>query len=235
MDLERYSRDMLNYYARRVDPAVEKSGREHAEQYERDFNTEGHHTRDLGLAIQRALAGRDVLDLAAGMGQYARFLVRTAKSVLATDASPRALSRLNEGVTHGQDLPAGRFGMMELDAYRPDLAPGTFDGALAVNWFQHMPRERHEQWIARLHSKLQPGSVVLIAINHLSPRSRSKMFSKKGDPNLYEPRQTYDGEAVDVIDNVFSEPDLREIFDPHARGIEYTCGVGYYWVVYETK
>ena len=38
-----------------------------------------------------------------------------------------------------------------------------------------------------------------------------------------------------LVGQVFSEPDLREIFDPHARGIEYTCGVGYYWIVYETR
>jgi hypothetical protein len=122
---------------------------------------------------------------------------------------------------------------MTLDAFRPDQAPGKFSGALAVNWFQHMPRELISNWIDRLQSKLLPKAVVLIAINHLAPISRTRLFSKKGDPNLYEPRETFDGQKIEIIDNVYSKPDLREIFAPHATNISFTCGIAYYWVTYE--
>ena len=92
MDFDAYAERMLRYYTRRVDPATDRDAQGFADEYDRNFAQEGHHARELDMEIQRALAGRDVLELAAGMGQYARFLVRTARSVLATDASPRATS-----------------------------------------------------------------------------------------------------------------------------------------------
>ena len=228
-----YAAQMLEYYTRRIDPLHDKSGRQYAEESDREFAIEGHHARDLGLAVQSAFVGRDILELAAGMGRWSRYALHTVDSILATDASPRSLDRLQDGASFGLESLARKFTMMPLDAFMPDGAPGMFSGALAVNWFQHMPREFIGEWITRLHHKLLPRAIVLIAINHLSPKSRSKLFSKKGDPNLYENRQTFDGQSIDIIDNVFSEPDLREIFSPHAKTISYTCGVGYYWVSYE--
>jgi demethylmenaquinone methyltransferase/2-methoxy-6-polyprenyl-1,4-benzoquinol methylase len=233
MDFDHYARTMLDYYTNRNDPSSDSDARRSADEYDKNFRTEGHRARELAQKLQHAMAGRDVLELASGSGQYARFIARTATSLLATDASPRALERLPEVIALDQDLPRDRFRTMELDAFHPERAPGMFSGAVVVNWFQHMPCELIDTWIARLHRKLATGSVVLIAINHLQPKSRAKLFSRPFDPNLYEARQTYDGRPADVIDNVFSEADLLRIFGPHAARIEYTCGIGYYWIVYE--
>jgi cyclopropane fatty-acyl-phospholipid synthase-like methyltransferase len=232
LDFEKYDEQMRLYYDRRIDPAVDKNGREYAEETERDYVTPKPGMRELADTISAELAGRDVLELAAGMGRWTRFLVRTAHSVLATDAVERALSRLDEGTLHGQNVPPGKYRSMTLNANRPNEAPGRFTGALAVNWFQHIPIQRHADWIARLHSVLEPGAKVFIAINHLGPKSRAAMISKPNDPNLYEPRETFDGVPVDIIDNVFSKFDLVQIFGPHASSIEFTCGKSYYWIVY---
>ncbi len=233
MDHDAYAARMLHYYSRRLDPNTDKPGREYAKEWDECYATEGHHLRELAQECERVFAGRDVLEVAAGMGRWTRFILRTANSILATDASPRALDRLVDGATSGLDLPPGKFGAMKLDAFHPELAPGEFTSALVANWLQHMPRQILPDWLARLHSKLRPASVVMIAINHLSPQSRARLFSKPNDPNLYEPRTTFDGEPVDVIDNVFSEPDLRELLSPFARTFRFECGIGYYWVVYE--
>lgn len=235
MDFDHYARSMLDYYINRNDPTTDGDARRSTDEYETNYRTEGHRARELAQAIQQAMAGRDVLELASGPGQFARFIVRTAKSLLATDASPRALVKLPEVIALDQYLPPDRFRSMELDAFHPERAPGMFNGAVVANWFQHMPCELIDTWIARLHRKLVPGAVVLMAINHLQPKSRAKLFSKPFDPNLYEARQTFDGRPVNVIDNVFSDADLRRIFGPHASRIEYTCGIGYYWIVYELK
>ena len=112
-------------------------------------------------------------------------------------------------------------------------APGLFNAALTVNWFQHIPRQILPQWIRRLHRKLVPGSIVMIAVNHLTARARSRLFSRRRDPNLYAPRYTFDGRRIEIIDNVYSEPDLREIFRPYCRDFCFYCGVGHYWITYE--
>jgi hypothetical protein len=108
-----------------------------------------------------------------------------------------------------------------------------FNGALSVNWFEHIPRQLIRQWIVRLHRKLLPGSTVLIAINHLMPDARGELFRKPNDPNLYAPRRTFDGRRVDIIDNVFTERDLRVMFDPFCRNFRFYCGRGHYWITYE--
>lgn len=233
MDQETYAAQMLNYYTNRVDPQTDQSGCDYSQSLDRDFATDGHWLREMAMEVQRVFAGRDVLELAAGMGRWTRFMLATARSVLATDASPRALTRLRDGATHGRELPPGRFEMMELDAFYPERAPGIFNGALVANWLQHMPREGLDSWIQRLHTKLLPNSVVMVAINHLGPKSRSQLFSKPRDPNFYEPRKTFDWQPAEIIDNVFSEPDLREMFGKYAKSMRFECGIAFYWLVYE--
>ena len=197
------------------------------------WRSKGHPIRHLAIEIQRTLAGRDVLELAAGLGRWSRPFAHAAKSLLATDASPRVMERLPEGASWGLNLRANQFRCQRLDAFRPETAPGKFNGALTVNWFQHMPRQKIRRWITRLHRKLLPGSIVMIAINHLTPRARCRLFSKPRDPNLYAPRYTFDGRRIEVIDNVFSEPDLRAIFKHVAKDFCFFCDSQHYWITYE--
>ena len=230
---EAYAAEMLDYYTHRVDPQTDAPGEEYARAWDRELENEKHSTSELARQIQLALAGRDVLELAAGMGRWTRPLLQTANSVLTTDASPRVLPRLRDGAAWGLSLPPGKLRSMKLNAFRPNEAPGTFNGALAVNWFEHVPRELVAEWIKRLHRKLLPGSLVFIGICHLTNRARSQLFSKPNDPNLYAPRYTFDGRRIEIIDNIYSEPDLREIFRPFALDICYFCGRGHYWITYE--
>jgi cyclopropane fatty-acyl-phospholipid synthase-like methyltransferase len=235
MDFAAYDAQMLDYYTNRIDRASEQTAEQYAREFDGQFNTDGHWHRELAVAIQEYLAGRRVLELACGPGRWTRFLVRTAEYLLATDCSPRALSRV-EGVTRfEQDLHAGRFDVATLDAYRPDEAPGEFDAALVVNWFQHMPTARHAEFIARLHQKIGAGGRVMLAINHLSPASRGRLIRKSNEIDWFEPRETFDGRPVEIIDNFFSESDLRRIFEPHARDLTFHRGKGFYWICYRVS
>jgi len=227
-----YAAQILDYYTHRVDPATDYPGSEYAQQWDREFSIEGP-LRDLATNVQQVLAGRDVLEIASGLGRWTRPLLATANSVLATDASPRCLARLRDGASFGMDLREGQFRVQKVNAFRPDEAPGKFNGALSVNWFQHIPKQLLRQWIARLHRKLLPGSIVFIAINHLTPRARCRLFSKPRDPNLYAPRYTFDGRRIEVVDNVFSEPDLRAIFRQVSKNVCFYCDSQHYWVTYE--
>ena len=173
---EEYAARLIDYYHNRVDPVTDRPGCEYAQEWDREMAIEGHPIRHLAMEIQRTLAGRDVLELAAGLGRWSRPLLGAAKSLLATDASPRVMERLPEGASWGLNLRANQFRCQRLDAFRPETAPGKFNGALTVNWFQHMPRQKIRRWITRLHRKLLPGSIVMIAINHLTPRTDAGSF-----------------------------------------------------------
>jgi hypothetical protein len=228
-----YAAQILDYYTHRVDPKTDRPGREYAELWDREFAIEGHPIRELAIEMQRTFAGRDVLELAAGLGRWSRPLLATANSLLATDSSPRVLERLPDAASWNLNLPSSKFRCEKLDAFHPEQAAGKFNGALTVNWFQHMPKRMIRHWIARLHKKLLPGSVVMIAMNHLAPRARCRLFSKPRDPNLYAPRYTFDGRRIEVIDNVYSEPDLRAMFKPFAKDFCFFCDSQHYWITYE--
>lgn len=228
-----YAAQMLDYYTNRVNPQTDEPGQSYAEEWDREMATDGHCVQELAKEIQRVFAGRDVLELAAGLGRWTRPLLMAANSVLTTDASPRVLPRLPDGAAWGMEVPDDKFRCMKLNAFRPNEAPGNFNGALAVNWFEHIPRQLIPQWIGLLHTKMLPGSTVMIAVNHLTHRARARLFSKPNDPNLYAPRYTFDDRRIEIIDNIFSEPDLREIFKPFARNFCFFCGAGHYWITYE--
>ena len=169
---EAYAAQMVDYYTHRVDPLNDNTGEQYAHEWDRELATQGHVVRELAQEIQRLFAGRDVLELAAGMGRWTRPLLQCARSVLATDASPRVLARLAEGsASHGLEIAPDAFQPMKLNAFRPNEAPGLFNAALTVNWFQHIPRQILPQWIRRLHRKLVPGSIVMIGVNHLTARA----------------------------------------------------------------
>ena len=41
--------------------------------------------------------------------------------------------------------------------------------------------------------------------------------------------------VCEIIDNIFSESQLREIFEPWAADLQYTLGAKFYWIKYRVK
>jgi 2-polyprenyl-3-methyl-5-hydroxy-6-metoxy-1,4-benzoquinol methylase len=194
----------------------------------------GHWRREVVFAQRRVLQGRRVLEVACGAGAWTRYLADVADRVLATDASPRALARARRLARAGKQVPAGRLRFRRLDAFRVREAPGEFDGALAMNWFEHVPRARHDEFLDALHAKLSRGARVFIGMVRLSDRWRAQLFTKPGAADLYGVRQCPDGSRYEIVDNVFGPDDLRRIFGPRSRRLTVTSGRAHDWVTYET-
>ena len=87
MDLDDYAEKMLDFYTRRVDPADDHDARWYADDYERIDAQEGHHGHELAMVVRQVFGDHDVLELAAGMGHFTRNLVKTARSVVATNGA----------------------------------------------------------------------------------------------------------------------------------------------------
>ena len=113
-----YAAQILDYYTHRVDPKTDNPGSEYAQEWDREFSVEGP-LRDLATQMKQVLAGRDVLEIASGLGRWTRPLLATANSVLATDASPRCLSRLNDGASFGLEFAAGSISCAEDECVSP--------------------------------------------------------------------------------------------------------------------
>src|SRR5207249_9598047 len=137
---------------------------------------------------------------------------------------PRMLGRARKLARAGKQLPAGRLRFRRLDAYELADAPGRFDGALAMNWFEHVPRARHEEFLNALHGKLGRGARVFIGMVRLSDEWRAQLYKKPGGADLYGVRPQPDGSQYEIIDNGFEEGELRRAFAPRSKRAKVTRG-----------
>ena len=144
------------------------------------------------------------------------------------------LTRAKKLARGGKRLPPGRLRFLQLDAYELATAPGKFNGALAMNWFEHVPRARLEEFLNVLHNKIGPGARVFIGMAHLSDQWRAQLYTKPGSTDLYGVRQRPDGSLYEIIDNVFGEEELHGIFAPRSKKLKVTSGKTHYWITYET-
>lgn len=229
-----YAKGLKAYYNHPDDPVHLDTVVEKVRELDAQFAQPGHWRRQVALAIRRALRGRRVLEIACGRGLWTRFLVDVADYVLATDASPRLLTRAKEIVPEGKKIKTGRLRFLRLDAYDLEDAPGEFDAVLAMNWFEHVPFARHDEFLNAIQKKLGPNGVVFIGMIRFSAEQQACLFTKRGEPDFYSLREHPDGSQFEVIDNVFSKGQLHQIFAPRSRDLRFRSGKSYYWITYKT-
>lgn len=175
-------------------------------------------------AIPARLAGRRVLEIACGTGYWTVLVARTAASIVATDAGEEPMR-----VAQSKDY-AGRNVRFELaDAYALDPDLGTFDGALAIFWWSHIPLSAIQRFIGSLHARLQPGARVVMMDNRYIDGSSTPIAGRDAEGNTYQLRRLADGSENQVLKNFPSEAELRAALAPHARAFRYEA-LEYYWL-----
>jgi demethylmenaquinone methyltransferase/2-methoxy-6-polyprenyl-1,4-benzoquinol methylase len=166
--------------------------------------------------IPQRLAGRRVLEVACGTGYWTVLVARTAASVVATDAAEEPM-RIAQSKDHG-----GRNLRFELaDAYALSPALGTFDGALAVFWWSHIPLSRVDAFLDSLHGRLQPGARVVLMDNLYVEGSSTPIAERDAEGNTYQRRG-----SDRVLKNFPTEAQLRAALGPKVR---YEA-LEYYWL-----
>lgn len=226
--------EVLAYYDNESHTAYAEHGRVFAEDYDERVATEGSSLRDLALVIQDLSRGKRVLEVAAGHGRWTRYVAQVAEYVLATDASPRMLAQAEELIWHGQDLPDGRVDLLCLDAFDIGRVDGTFDFGFSVNWVEHIPLSRVDEFIDAFHHVLGRGKKAMIAINFYKSTTIAKLYQKPDGPDLYSKRTRPDGSVYEVIDNQYGEEGLRRLLEGKAVNVTYDDShPAFYWVTYE--
>jgi 2-polyprenyl-3-methyl-5-hydroxy-6-metoxy-1,4-benzoquinol methylase len=233
-DYAKYGEAMLAYYDHPGNPVHQDTATNKARAFDEEVARRGHWRREVVRALCRALRGRRVLEVACGTGVWTRYVADVADRVLATDAAPNLLARAKKLTTAGKRLPRGRLQFRQMDAYDLASAPGEFNGALAMNWFEHVPRARHEEFLNALHDKVGRGARVFIGMVQLGDDWRAQLFRKPGQADFYGLRRRPDGSQYEIIDNAFGEGELRRIFGPRSKRLKVTWGKAYYWVTYQT-
>jgi ubiquinone/menaquinone biosynthesis C-methylase UbiE len=117
---------------------------------------------EIARFIRAGVAGRRVLEVAAGTGFWTVHAAATAELVTATDASADTLQ-----IASAKSLTTVSF--MVADAFDLTSVPGSFDAALSCCWISHVPRSRLKEFLDGLHSRLETRSTVLLVDNVYVP------------------------------------------------------------------
>ncbi len=123
-----------------------------------------------------------------GHGRWSIFAAETAESVTATNNSPRLLA-VRQQIATLKGLAETRLTFVEADAFALDTVPGTFNAALVVNFLQHIPITRRDEFLDSLHRRIGSGSRVFLGVNLLSPNSRAQLYQKPGSEDSWETRE----------------------------------------------
>ncbi|MCP4491999.1 MAG: hypothetical protein GY820_32545 [Gammaproteobacteria bacterium] len=106
--------------------------------------------------------------------------------------------------------------------------PDSFSGALAAFWWSHLSEEQIREFLAVLHAKLLPGSLVVIADNNYIEGSNTPISRTDKAGNTYQIRQLSDGSEHEIIKNFPSEPEFKAAVHPFGDNIQFQS-YKYFW------
>ena len=182
---------------------------------------------DMIADVRHTLCGRRVLEVACGTGYWTRYAAETAEHITAVDAAPNMIA-----MARAKDLPADRVELRLGDAYALGEVPGRFDAGLAMQWFSHVPRVRHDEFLTCWHARLGAGAVVFMGDNQQWPGMRDKPYGRPGEADTYELRRLPGHPDCELVKNYFTPAELRAILAPYATGLVIHAGAYWWWLHY---
>ena len=169
---------------------------------------------------------RAVLEVAAGTGYWTQFIVQTARSLLATDATAPVLAILQDRI-HSEVLE-----VRQCDAYALDTLPTGFSGGFAGLWLSHVPKQQLNAFIASFHQRLSAGAQVVLLDNSRAQCERLPISHVDAFGNSYQDRCLDDGSVHRVLKNFPDEAELREMAGEQAIDFCYHGMQHFWWVEY---
>jgi SAM-dependent methyltransferase len=164
-------------------------------------------------ALEDALSGRSVLEVACGPGFWTERVSKFAKSVVATDLNDSVLA-----LTRQRFAGVPNVRIEQVDAYQLPSDLGPFDAAFAVDWLAHVPNSRMHEFLVGLHAQLESGSRVVFCDG--LPRAGSFTGVHDGDGNHLQVRELPDGSRHRVIKHFLSDEETRELLRPYSTEVE---------------
>ncbi len=192
--------EQIAYYDRRAPTYEQLYRREGAHDGGPEFNARWfRETADLEASVPDA-TGASVLELACGTGLWTRYLARTARRLVAVDASAAMLARNREAVAD----PTVEY--VEADVFAWEPPPHQRFDLVAFGFFlSHVPPDRFDAFWARVRSWLEPGGRVWFCDDVAGP---DRPYSGETVPGVPIANIRHlDGEGEFEIVKVFWHPD----------------------------
>jgi SAM-dependent methyltransferase len=179
---------------------------------------------------QLALEGHDVLEIACGPGYWTEAVALTANSILATDLDPVLVATVRSKLSR-----LGNVRCQVADAYTLTDIAGRFTAAFAQFWWSHIPAAKVRSFLTTLHSRLEPGALVMFLDSLPYRHPRGRRLDGAGD--LLEKRVLSSGATHEIIKNFPTESEILAALAGIADSVVYKQfrADGYWSVTYRTK
>ncbi|WP_328523676.1 class I SAM-dependent methyltransferase [Kribbella sp. NBC_00359] len=142
------------------------------------------------------VAGRSVLEIAAGTGYWTTALSSSARSVVATDLNDETLA-----IARTRSYGPGEVRFEVADAYDLGAIPGRFDAIFAGFFWSHVPRADVRRFAAGVLDRVERGGVVILADNSYVEGSNHPITRSTPDGDTYQTRRLSDGRTFEVLKN----------------------------------
>ena len=174
--------------------------------------------------IPRAVEGRTVLEVACGTGYWTQFLAKKARAVYACDINEPVLEIAREK----QLPPSVHF--FKGDAVTLEGVPSGCNAAFAGFWWSHVKKADIAAFVARLATRLEPGSTVAILDNQFHEGSSTPLSRRDAEGNTYQMRKLANGEEYEILKNFPTPAELTEAVRGVAREAHLET-LQYYWLL----
>jgi SAM-dependent methyltransferase len=166
------------------------------------------------------LAERDVLEVSCGPGTWTHRVAPFVKSIVAVDINESTLVEARK-----KSYPENRVRFVAASNYTLEGIGGPFNAGFAKDWCSHIPKPKVRDFLAVFHSKLLPGSRVVLADTwYPDDKTRQKFSHIDADGNVFVLRKipgANDGRVWRVIKNCPTEAEWRAHLEGVASDIEY--------------
>jgi demethylmenaquinone methyltransferase/2-methoxy-6-polyprenyl-1,4-benzoquinol methylase len=171
--------------------------------------------------VESYVAGRDIIEIACGTGNWTQVLSGRAAHVTATDASPASIE-----LARAKPYPACNVDFAVADAYDLDL-PGTlFEAAFMSDFWSHIPKGLIPRFLRSLKARLRPDSKVAV-VDMLPTKNLTLLGSRHdADGNLIHLRKLPGGREYEVVRNFPEESELRAAVASVAEDVDYSVHEG---------
>jgi SAM-dependent methyltransferase len=170
------------------------------------------------------VAGKRVLEIAAGTGYWTQVLASTAAEILATDLNAETIA-----IAAQRDYGPASVALRTADAYQLDTVPGEFDLVFCGFWWSHILRADIPRFLAGVRGRTGPG-VQLVLVDNRYVRGSNTPVSRSGpDGDTYQRRSLADGREYEVVKNFPSREQLAADLESAATDLAWT-ELEYYWL-----
>ena len=170
------------------------------------------------------VAGKRVLEIAAGTGYWTQVLATTATSITATDLNAETIA-----IAAQRDYSPADVALRTADAYQLDAVPGDFDLVFCGFWWSHIGRADIPRFLAGVRARTGAGTTLVLADNRYVLGSSTPISRKDSRGDTYQVRRLADGREYEVMKNFPGREQVAADLEPAATDLAWT-ELDYYWV-----